>query len=214
MAVLEFAPGTGKPPTDIPPDDLYVRLSAAVRPTELVDFPRKDANGSPLGQIAMRVLTQGEIIIAKSEATRRARKMVAEKFEASERIEGYAQVLEDECACQILFQACRRPTDVSLPTFPTADKVRTLLSSDEVSVLLNSYAIVQTRLGPLPDSMGKAEYEAWISRLKEGGSALPLALVSPGQLRDLLTYTIDQLVNLRADKSSAGPLTENDTSTA
>ncbi len=212
MSVLEFAPGTAKPPTDIAPDELFVRLSAMARPIELVDFPRFNPDGTPVGQIAIRILNQGEIIAAKSEATRRARKMVAEKFEASERIEGYAQVLEDECACQILFRACRRTSDPLLPMFPKADDVRNLLTSDEVAVLLNSYAIVQSKLGPLPEDMGKLEYEAWIARLKEGGSALPLARLSAERLRALCLYMASRCPSLPEDNSSAGSPVESNTS--
>jgi hypothetical protein len=207
-----LAAGTGAPPADIPPDELFIRLSSRKRPVELVDFPGESADGQPLGKVAIRVLTQGEMILAKAEATRRARKLIAEKVDGF-RGDGDAQVLEDETACQILYQACRRASNPDLPMFPTADKVRQHLTSDEVAVLLNAYAIVQMKLGPLPDAMGKVEYDAWVSRLREGGSELPLALLSLGQLRGLVMHTISLLPSSPADNSSAGSPQEPPTST-
>lgn len=178
-----------------------------------MDFPGQDAAGNPLGKIAMRPLTQGEVILAKAEATKRARKIITEKFEPTERIEGYAQVFEDECACQILFLACRRPTNPDLPSFPRADDVRKSLTSDEIAVLINSYAIVQMKLGPLPESMGKVEFDAWVQRLRDGGSQLPLALLSSAQKNELIMYLVSLLPNSAEDNSSAGSPQEPHTPT-
>jgi len=204
MGVVQQMPGAGPPSADIPPDELWVRLSQEERPVEIVDFPRKDAAGVPIGKVAIWVLKQGEIIVAKAEATRRARKVIAEKFDATERVEGYAQVLEDETACQLLYQCCRRPTNINLPIFPTADGVRQKLTSDEVAVLLNSYAIVQSKLGPIPDSMDEQTMDAWIERLRVGGSTLPLAWLSQEQARALLMRSVSRLFASQEDKSSAG----------
>ncbi len=214
MGTVATMPGSGPPPNDIAPDELWIRLSQEERPVEIVDFPRKDAAGTPIGQIAIWVLKQGEIILAKAEATRRARKIIAEKFDSSERIEGYTQVLEDETACQLLFQCCRRPTNHNLPIFPTADGVRQKLTSDEVAVLLNSYAIVQSKLGPIPESMDEPTMDAWVDRLRVGGSQVPLSFLSREQLSALLMYSVSRSSASPEARSFVGSPPEEPTSTS
>lgn len=196
---------TNGPPSDIPASELWTRLSTAKRPTETVDFPRLDPEtGKPLGQIAMRPLTQGEITVAKAEATRKARELIKEKFDVTERIEGYAQVYEDCSMVEILFRACRRPDNDELPVFPTSASARQALTADECAVLINLYAMVQLKLGPIPAWMTDSEMEAWVQRLKEGGSAFPLASLSREQLKALVTFLVFQSSSSPMASSSAG----------
>lgn len=203
---------TQAPPKDIPPSELWTKLSSSKRAYELVDFPRLDpVTGEPLGQVAMWPLKQGEIIRAKAEATRYARGVIKEKFDAVERVEGYEQVFLDACACEILFQACRRPENVELPVFPTPQAVRLQLTSDECAILMNQYSMVQAKLGPIRSAMTHEECEAWITRLREGGSEFPLALLSPAQQTALLMYLVKQHVSSPTDKSSAGSLPDEPT---
>jgi hypothetical protein len=193
------------PPTDIPASELWAKLSGRKRPYELVDFPQKDANGKPICQVAMRVLTQGEIIIAKAEATRFARKAIKEKFDAVEHVAGYDQVFEDACATELIYLACRdakNPENVS--AFPNAVAVRAQLSSDEMAILVKSYSMVQLRLGPIQAYLSNEEYDAWIERLKVGGTELPLAYLSTEQQIGLIMYMVSLSANSQTDKSSVG----------
>lgn len=193
------------PPKDVPADELWTKLCQTELPHEVVDFPRNDAKtGKPLGQIAIRPLTQGEIIIAKAEATRYARAAIKEKFDAVERVEGYAQVFEDACATEMVCRFCRRTENHHVPVFARASDVRERLTSDEVSVLVNQYALVQHRYGPIVSGMTTEDYEAWIKRLHDGGSATPLAFLSWEQRTDLLMHSVSQLVALRTLNSSVG----------
>jgi hypothetical protein len=205
-------PGSGPPPADVEPDELWATLSRRERPTMPVEFPGQ-YGAAPVGELRMWPLHMNEIILAKAEGTRRARKIIVEKVSGTEHVEGYAQVLEDETRCQILYLACRRSKNVTLPVFPRVDDVRNSLTTDEAAVLLNSYAIVQAKLGPIPDFMDRATQDAWIERLKVGGSALPLALLSSDQKNDLIMYLVSQLPNSAEDKSSAGSPPEAPTST-
>ncbi len=71
-------------------------------------------------------------------------------------------------------------------------------------MLLNSYAIVQSKLGPIPESMDQPTMDAWIDKLRIGGSQVPLSFLSREQLSALLTYSVSRLFASAEDKSSAG----------
>lgn len=198
------------PPASVPADELWTRLCASEPQHEIVDFPRNDhLTGKPLGQLAIRPLKQGEIIIAKAEATRFARACIKEKFDAVERVEGYAQVFEDACATELVSRFCWRVDNLKVPVFARAADVRERLTGDEVSVLVNAYALVQHKYGPIVSAMTAADYEAWIKRLTDGGSATPLSFLSWEQRSDLTMYLVSELVNCRTRNSSVGkPLDE------
>lgn len=190
--------------------ELWVLLNSAKRPHKVVDFPRKNPfTGEPLGKVAIWPLTQGEIIIAKAAATAYARECIKEKFDAVEKVEGYVQVFEDASMTELIYRFCRRPENTDLPVFPRAADVRAKLTSDECSVLINDYAIIQIELGPIVAHMTDVEFELIIERLKRGGSYSPLASLSLEQRIALTMYMVDRYVTLPTDNSSVGkPLGE------
>lgn len=186
------------PAKDVPADELWTKLCSTEPPHEIIDFPRQDpATGKPIGQIAIRALKQGEVILAKAEATKYARAAIKEKFDATERVEGYAQVFEDACATELVSRFCWRPTNLKVPVFARAADVRERLTSDEVSVLLNAYALVMHRFGPIVSTMTADDYEAWIKRLTDGGSSTPLSFLSWELRNDLLMYSLSELQKCR-----------------
>lgn len=193
--------------------ELWVALNQAERPTKLIDFPRiNPATGKSYGQIAIRILTQGEIISAKADATKHARAAISEKFDVIEKVEGYIQVYDDAAMTELVYRFCRRPENTMLPTFPRAADVRQKLTSDECSVLIAAYAIIQIELGPIVADMTDIECEAMIERLKKGGSYSPLASLSLEQRIRLQMYTIDRSASSPTDKSSAGSPPDESTS--
>lgn len=202
-----------EPPSDVSASELWTLLSARERPYELVDFPQFDPlTGKPLCQVAMWPLTQGEIIIAKAEATKVARAAIKEKFDLTERVEGYVQVFEEACASEIIFRCCRSVKDpINVAAFPSAAAVRFKLTGDEMAVLISSYTLVQRKLGPISDTLSEGEFEAWIERLKVGGNSLPLASFSSALRIDLIMYLVDHYVTLPMDKSSVGSPPEEPT---
>jgi hypothetical protein len=108
--------------------------------------------------------------------------------------------------------ACRdakNPENVS--AFPSAAAVRAQLSSDEMAILVKSYSMVQLRLGPIQAYLTNEEYDAWIERLKVGGSELPLVLLSGEQQIGLIMYMISQSVTSPMDKSSVTSQPDNGT---
>lgn len=206
----------GPPPkSEISASELFTRLSQETpndRPFELVDFPRAGKDGEPLGKMALWVLKQREIIAAKAEATRKAREFVKEKQAQNESIEGYLQVFNDICATEILVRCCREPDNRNIPIFPSGGAVRELLTADEMSVVTNQYWLIQLRLGPIVSTMSEEEKDAWLDRLGEGGSEIPLASLSWELRTALLMHSARRLRAYRTGKSSAGSLPEDPSS--
>lgn len=193
--------------------ELWIALNQAKRPFRVVDFPRVNPDtGKPYGQVAIWPLTQGEIIGAKADATKHARAAISEKFDVVEKVEGYIQVYDDAAMTELVYRFCRRPENVMLPTFPRAADVRQRLTSDECSVLVAAYAIIQIELGPIVADMTDLECEAYIERLKKGGSYSPLASLSLEQRIRLQMYTIERYVSSPTDNSSAGSPPDESTS--
>lgn len=198
----------GPPPKkDVPASELFARISQEGpddRPFELFDFPRKDAEGEPLGKVAVWPLKQREVLAAKAESTRKTREYIKEKLDQGEQVEGYKQVFEDICASEIIFRCCRDPDNRKIPIFPTGAAVREQLTSDEMSALVNAYALAQFRLGPIVATMSDEEFEAWVARLGEGGADFPLHLLSWELKTTLLTRMAGALLSSRTGSSSAG----------
>ena len=189
-------------PEKIPDSEYYVKLSSRERPHKIVDAPQTDPKtGEPLGKLAMRVLTQQEIIAAKADSTAFARTIFKDKKDSLDEIEKSA-VWRDACACELLFRSARRPDNLKLPIWPTAKAIRESLTSDELGVLVNSYEFVQLELGPIAAYLSEAEQDAIIKRLQEGGSAVPLALLSLAQWTALTMRMASLLANSRTGSSS------------
>lgn len=169
------------PPKDIEPAALWLKVIARPRPHELVDFPRLDENGKPLGQIAIRVLTQEEQANAAAEALKTTRRKMGEdstKPVPGEDGDAFQNVYGNIAACEVLQRACRNPEDLERPFFPSSGEMRKHLSVDEIGVLMASYHEVQARLGPIMATMTDDEYKAWVETLAKGAAVFPLARLS------------------------------------
>lgn len=190
----------------IPPSELWTKLAQSERPTKEVPFPRKGADGNPIGHVLMRPLTQGELIVAQAEAEVYAKSLVKDHPDLVASIK-HSPIFENACACEIIFRATRRVDNPKLPVFPTAASVRDHnvgLTNDECAVLMNDYELVQLQLGPIAAYMSEDAREALIKRLQEGGSALPLASLSWAQLTELTMHLVSQLASLQTASSSVG----------
>ncbi len=101
-------------------------------------------------------------------------------------------------------RACRTLKNPLVPFFPTAAKLRTSLSLDELLVLYNDYFIVRRTKGPIVADMSDEEMNAWLRRLENGGSKLGLSFLSVGMLIDLVSFSAEQIAILRKAKSLPG----------
>ena len=194
------------PPKDTPASELWLKLSAQERPSQIVDFPRKGLDGEPVGQLRIRILTQEELMSSEVAAEKVAREHIKD---ATRDQLGYEKVYADAVCVEVLFRACRDADDLNRTAFPSPKQLRQALTTEECSVLFKHYLTVQVELGPSKYQCSDEEMEAWITRLAEGGSAYPLDIMSSEMLSLLVLYMAYQLRSSPRDKSSASePLNE------
>lgn len=192
------------PSKDIAPSELWAALTQIPRPFRIVPFPRKDPNGTPVGELAIWVLTQEEQIAAAADAERTAKKLLSEASDQTTGM-GYADVYRNEATVQVLYRACRDAKDPKKPVFPSPGEMRKKLTVDEIGTLVRHYYTAQAELGPIvTDFESEGEQEAWIRRLAEGGSAFPIDSLSPELVDRLLISMASQLVSFWTAMSSAG----------
>lgn len=197
------------PPNDIPPHELWALITQLPRPYRTIDFPRNGADGKPIGQLAIRVLTQEEQILAAAEAERFTKKAIKDLPKGDEAKTGYDSVYQNTAAVEVLFAACRQKDDPDKAFFPSREALRRFLTPDEVGVLMVSYYTVQSEIGPIVAHLSEEELDAWIKRLAEGGSRFPLDLLSWDAAKDLAFSLACRLYKLTTDSTSPGSLPES-----
>lgn len=198
---------------EIKPAALWAAITEMPRPSRVVDFPRKNEAGEPVGQVRIRVLTQEESMMCSAAAESFARKHIKELPKSDDMARGYGDIYSNAAAVEVLWRACRQVEDVNQALFPTAKMIRDHLSADEVGVLFSSYLAVKAELGPVIGEMSEDEVEGWIRRLVEGGSSYPLGSLS-WEMRDQLQMLTAQRLYpyLTATSSPGSPPAEGDSS--
>lgn len=180
------------PPADVSAKDLFLKLSEP-KPSEVVDFPRKNHAGKPVAQIRIQVLSMKEHEQARVEAHRKLKSRYALKEDDMNGLT-MREVHGDAVAREVLATACRMveaiegteesDTGVRYPrAFRDAEQINDELTANEILILFNSYLQVQEKYGPFETQIETAEdVNKWIQRLEEGGSELPLLALSLPQL--------------------------------
>lgn len=209
------------PPTDIPASELLQKLQSVERPSELVPFPRNDADGKPLFQYRCRILTQSEIDQAVANAERHARQVLKEGSAsltdeqiAHVRKEAWEEIYNNAKCVELIYASARDPSN-NLPLFATAAQIRKLLTADEAAAMFHAYTAVQFKLGPQWRVLSASEIEEWIDALTTGVGVYPLAHLEPGPLAQLAHSLAYHLRALKTGTGSAGSHTyasQNDTS--
>jgi hypothetical protein len=188
------------PAKEIEPTQLWLKLSSTERPYKMVDFPRYDDEAKPLGQTAIRILTQEEQMICNAAAEDFCRKHLKD---AKREDLGYEMMFKDAVIVEVLYRACRDADDPNgRSTFPSIKHLRETLTTDECSTLFTHYLTIQAELGPIAVSMSDEELESWITRLAEGGSAFPFDTLSWDLQRLVLLHMAFQLRTSPTDNSS------------
>ncbi len=191
------------PPDNIPPSELWAKITATPRPSAEVDFPRKDKEGAPIGKLRMWVLTQSEQMICAAEAARVAKELLKDQRKDDPSL-GYDNVYNNAASVEILARACRDANDVTRPAFPSPKLLRQNMTADEIAILTRLYLQVQSELGPIIAYMSAEEEEAWIRRLAEGGTAFPLSLLSSEAHEHLTLSLASRLFRSLTSTSSPG----------
>ena len=164
--------------------DLWTAIMQMPRAHKLVDFPRK-VDGKPIGQVAIVVLTQEEQIQAAASTEAFTRKVIKDMPKEGDARRGYDDVYSNHMAVELLFRCCKKSEDPKSNFFPTTHAIQDHMTPDEVGVLVRAYMEVQSEIGPIMASMSDEEVEAWVKRLREAGSRVPLASLSLAALIDL-----------------------------
>jgi hypothetical protein len=182
------------PPNDVSPRALFLKLIERPYPSEVVPFPRLDANGKPICMVRIRVLPFEEHEAAQLAAEKRIRnQFTAEEYAHAERTASLRQIIDDAVTAEMVSRVVVAVDAVDgsdPPVYPTmfinADEVRRL-TPDEVSLLFSMYLMVQARFGPYEGSFRtEDEIKAWVTRLTDGASAFPLAQIGSRQRDELL----------------------------
>jgi hypothetical protein len=174
-----------KPPVDVPPSELYLKLCEP-EPSVVIDFPRY-IDGSPVGQLRVRVLEQREIDKARldGEAAFTSRGVTGEAL----RNPATNEVLHDTIAREVLALACMTAESPKGNNgSPMVDehghtiygrvfrdaKDLLRLRPNEIALLFAAHMLVQDKFGPYEKSLDPGDLDAWVERLVEGGSEFPL----------------------------------------
>lgn len=199
------------PPKNISAGELFTKLSAQPRAVIIANFPRTDAEGKPLGQVAIRPLTQAEQAqceIAAGQAIRQIRLQHAATSGTRDKSEGYSpdefKVFATLICVEQLFRACRDIDDHERPAFPSPGAMTKAFTTGEIAALYELFGDACEEIGPAIHTMGPEEHAAWTERLIEGGNAagsLPFGLQT---WRALALSMAAELRISRTVKSSVG----------
>jgi hypothetical protein len=197
-----------RPPTDIEPSALFLKLTERPWPTEVVPYPR-DEQDCDEHSVRIRVLLDEEIEGKKIEARRWVQK--THKMTDAELDSDVGQrMVSDRVAKEILAMAVLdvKPIPGSeehkgYPIYP-----RVFINADalgkvpprEISVLWGMWNLVQNRIGPNEDNMSSdEEVEHWVKVLTEGGRPFGFFLLDLPQQEALVSRLVslaDQLLVL------------------
>lgn len=193
------------PPDNYTPTDLWTTLVSSERPSKVCDFPRVNESGEPIGQIRIRVLTQNEQMASAKAANDTAKALVKDGKRGDL---GFERLFSDAYTIETLFRACRSVDDPKAPAFPSPKDMRDKLTTEECAMLFGHYATAQLELGPTALTLSQEEMDAWIDRLKEGGSGFPFNTL-PSDLQKLLLLRMAyRLRKSEKEDTSAGSLLE------
>jgi hypothetical protein len=185
------------PPKDISASALYSMLSTTPRPYKVVDFPRLDAEGKPIAQVAIRAMNGAEYLKANVAADDVARAQF-KGVDLSKSV-GYANAYSTALRIEQLLLAVRDAEDPNKPAFPSAKAIRDCLTTEEIGALYLLFLDVTEQIGPVINAMSSAEADAWLERLIEGGSESdgPFSGLSGQQAMTLLRASVSRLARCR-----------------
>ena len=186
-----------KPP-NIDSSALFLKLIETPFPSEVHDFPRKGPDGKPIAQIRLRVLPEEEQKKARLDAIRKAKELDLSQDQATS---GMAQaIIDDLAAKEVLARAClmaesslddQNGNPVYGRVFVDGDQVGKL-TSDEIAVLWSLWQLTQRKFGPLESNV---DVDAWVKKLEEGASLVPLVLLSSPDVVEL-AFKLSEKISL------------------
>lgn len=210
---------------EVPPNILLQKLMGRDAPSEVLPFPRNGADGKPLFEYRMRVLTQFELDGCTVDAEEYTSRQFKTKKPTDEELgavrgEAWSEVFNNAKIVEVLLRACKQiepktkadGTTYYEPLFRGGDELRKLLTGDELAALFNAYANVQFKFGKSFRMLDDSEVDALVDRLEEGLDGSPLSHLEPGQLIVLVASLAARNRILRTDIGSSGGPAESGTS--
>ncbi|HEU4544354.1 MAG TPA: hypothetical protein VFR23_24700 [Jiangellaceae bacterium] len=172
------------PPEDVSAGELFQKLLGPL-PSEVVPFPRRTADGRPVGTVRLQLVRPDDRALARTLGLKRARDRFKLEREDQDSAIG-AGVVSDCVVAELLAMVCRTEENYGndeKPFYPLvfkdADAVGQTLSSDEMAVLYNCFLLVEAKYGPFDKTIqSETDLSAWIKRLVEGAAEFPLQQLS------------------------------------
>lgn len=210
----QVGPEKKEEPKDETGSQIWQLLTAIPRPTRNVALPRNlPGSKESIGEVAIWPLTHGELIESNAAAEQRMRTFFKDENKKDELNLGYQHSYANELAVQHLWRACRDTNDLTKPAFPSPKAMSLQFTGDEIGVLYNHFLTVQAEVGPITSVMSDEEYEAWVHRIAESGSADPFDSLSWDLQRTLVRSMAEQLASYWTDISFVSSQLDDDTST-
>lgn len=168
---------------------------------EIVEFPRKNNEGEPLCDLALVLLSNAEDTAVIFSAQKEMKKYT----DLEPNTESYNEILNHHKAIELLFKVCRNSNDLKAAFFPDKKAISSVLTTDEISILINHYMHLKAKSSVIVADMTEEAMKIYIDRLKEGGSSAGnfLSSFTWVALTDLLMYMAKELHNLQTVKSSS-----------
>ncbi len=200
-----------KPSTEISAADLFLKMMEA-RPSDIIDFPRRGADGNYVARVRIQVLRGEDHDRARMAGQAALKRKIAsfgiaplsDKDMESPAIQ---ECLGDAIAHELLAMAVRSVEPVSPetetaapvygPIFTSGALIPQALTADEIAALYNAYLMVQHKYGPFERTIdGDADVDAWVNRLEEGAARYPLAVLPLPQLAELTCSLAERISTL------------------
>lgn len=185
-----------RPPENVEPSELFLKLLEKPAPSEVFPFPRTGDDGEPLFNVRIFVLKEKQLESCKL----RARKWLLEKAKdqhaAAQSLDD--QTIGDRICKELIAEAVHQ--DERIPG-TAEDKPRYIrlfrgaedvgeLTSDEIAALYGAYLLLQHSYGPTDTSFQtQEEINEWIARLEDGARPFALSLLRSHQ-RDALLLSL------------------------
>lgn len=219
-----------KPAPKIEGSALFRALLEHPQPSDIVDYPRRDAGGQSVGRLRICLLrledhdaarTEGQHYVLSILRTLHSKEMRDQMFEGH----SMQEVLGDAVARSLLAKACLTVDPIPGSEgdhprygriFPDAASLRQL-PAPEVGRLFNLYRLVQHKFGGIEASVTEDDVDSWVNLLMEGGETYPLERLPLETLAELTVRLAKRLWESRttpSDGSSAAGSEASATSTS
>lgn len=207
-------------PPDIPADELVMRLSERDLPSRVIDFPSRGGAGNKGGKLRIQILKAMDKTKAKAEAGQIVRNQLKENLgrepSAEDMSTDYArEMVNDALVASLICMFCRSVNPIGEVgegrrvtygrIFKSAPWVLNNLSSDEISILMLEYQVMEVEDGPREQVLLDDPFilRLWIDKAKQGAWKLgPFASMAFLDLAELCRFSfqvIDKAQSLGFD---------------